>query len=331
VTTGLEARKISLGAYLFLVAVARKTPGLREAIWRLRVNFHVLQRHFLLAGRPIIDGGPLIEKAIANRQPFVAGKMGSLETLGLRTSLRRQKARQNGRKPFSYTAYLSHALYVVAGVYPQSEEVFDQFGNVYLETIKACDALAAWDVAGEAKIFRDHCAKTTLVKLLSLEPYFSAAPWSRSLKGKRVLVISPFVDSITKQYAKREELWDNLDILPLFKLLTLRAPMSAALVQPEMSDWFKSLDQLKAKMDAVDFDVALIGAGAFSLPLAVHAKNCGKVAIHLGGSLQILFGVVGKRWKENKTFKDFIKPSWCSPSSEETPKNFRIVEGGSYW
>src|ERR1039457_705753 len=195
-TTGLAKKAISLRVYLFLVYTMQKTPRLRAAIWLLRSNFHAIQRHFLLAGRPIIDGGPLIEKAIADRQPFVAGKMGSLETLGLQTSLRRHKARQNGRKLSSYTTYLSHAIYAIAGVFPQNEETFDQFGDVYLETIKACDALATRDVAGQAKIFRDHCAKTTLIKLLSLEPYFSAAPWSRALKGKCVLVISPFVDSI---------------------------------------------------------------------------------------------------------------------------------------
>ena len=60
-------------------------------------------------------------------------------------------------------------------------------------------------------------------------------------------------------------------------------------------------------MDTTDYDVVLIGAGAFSLPLVAHAKRRGKVGIHMGGSLQILFGILGKRWREDKDFEGFIK------------------------
>jgi hypothetical protein len=171
-----------------------------------------------------------------------------------------------------------------------------------------------------------------LINMRDLEPYFSARPWSRALKGKRVLVISPFVDSIQKQYARRMELWDHPDILPAFELMTLRAPFSAGLVPPPQStDWLKALEKMKNEMDGMDYDVVLVGAGAFSLPLAVHAKEQGKVGIHLGGSLQILFGIVGKRWKEIKDFKRFIKPSWRSPSPQETPNKCTLIEGGCYW
>ena len=179
------------------------------------------------------------------RATFAAGKMGSVEARALRAALRRQRARESGRLPPPYASHITHALYVNAGVFPQNEETFDQFGQVYLNAVKCCDALAAWDIAGETEIFRDHCQKATLIKLRSLEPYFSAMPWSQALKGKRVLVVSPFVDSLKKQFEKREALWDNEDILPPFELLTLRAPLSAALTQPESSDWFASLERIQ--------------------------------------------------------------------------------------
>jgi hypothetical protein len=314
---------------LALVHAVRKI-GLRSAIWQVRQNYHALRRRILVR-RPVVDAGPLIENAVINNLPCAIGKMGSVEVLNLQICLKRQRARDNGRRVPSYGSYNSHALHVIAGVFPQKEETFDQFGKVFLEAIRNCDVLAAWDVKGEAETLNAYCPKAVLVKLRSLEPYFSATPWSRVLKGKRVLVISPFVASVRQQCAKREELWDNPDVLPPFELLTLRAPLSAGLVPPEAPDWFAALEQLKLRMDAVDYDVVLIGAGAFSLPLAVHAKSHGKVGIHLGGGLQILFGIIGGRWRENKDFKRFFKPSWRSPSSEETPSNFRIVEGGSYW
>ena len=50
---------------------------------------------------------------------------------------------------------------------------------------------------------------------------------------------------------------------------------------------------MKSQMDQTDYDIALIGCGAYGFPLAAHAKRMGKQAIHMGGSLQLLFGIRG--------------------------------------
>ena len=44
-------------------------------------------------------------------------------------------------------------------------------------------------------------------------------------------------------------------------------------------------------MREIEFDVAIIGCGAYGLPLAVEAKRMGKQAIHMGGATQVLFGI----------------------------------------
>jgi hypothetical protein len=313
-----------LNAYLSLVALIRKVPGLRGAIWFFRENFHALERR-ILVGRPVVDGGEHLRRAIETATPYAAGKMGSLEAVALQVYLRRRG------KPFCYSSYIRHSLFVNSGVFPQNEETYDQFCARYLSDVSACNALAAWDVAGEAKVFRDHCPQATLITLRSLEPYFSDTPWSKALAGKRVLVISPFAKSIEKQFAKREQLWKERGVLPEFTLMTLRAPLSAGLVNPHDKDWFAAVNRLITEMDFINYDVALIGAGAFSIPLAVHAKQRGKVGVHMGGSLQMLFGVIGKRWRDHKDFKPFVNEAWCAPSPEETPENFKNVEGGCYW
>ncbi|WP_274095727.1 hypothetical protein [Riemerella anatipestifer] len=40
--------------------------------------------------------------------------------------------------------------------------------------------------------------------------------------------------------------------------------------------WFDALEDMKNKIDLVDFDVAIIGCGAYGLPLASYIKNKGK-------------------------------------------------------
>lgn len=320
-----------LYAYLRLIHLAKKVPGLRGFVWALRCRYHALCRCLLLGNRPVVDGNALIREAIETGRPFAAGKVGLCETQGVLTGLRRKKARALGQKEPSYAYSHALALHVNAGVFPKDENVFDRFGEVYLDAVKTCSALGLVDLAGEAEIIRKFGAHLILMRMADTEPYYFHAPWSRALKGKRVLVISPFVGSIEKQYAQRELLWDDPDVLPAFELLTIRAPLSAGLVPPKAPDWFHALSEMKAQMDNLDYDVVLIGAGAFSLPLAAHAKTRGKVGIHMGGGLQVLFGVVGKRWREDKSFRKYIKPSWRSPSAEETPSTCGLTEGGCYW
>ena len=55
----------------------------------------------------------------------------------------------------------------------------------------------------------------------------------------------------------------------------------------------------------IDFDVAIIGCGAYGFPLAAKLKQAGKQAIHLAGATQLLFGIKGKRWEEYQFQKRF--------------------------
>ena len=84
---------------------------------------------------------------------------------------------------------------------------------------------------------------------------------------------------------------------------------------------------MECEIDKADFDVALIGCGAYGFPLAAHCKRIGKQGIHIGGSLQLYFGIKGKRWDNHGLYNEF----WVSPDESEQPKNLSRVEGGCYW
>ena len=77
--------------------------------------------------------------------------------------------------------------------------------------------------------------------------------------------------------------------------------------------------------------MAIIGAGAYGLPLAAHVKRLGKKAVHLGGATQILFGIRGKRWDEMPFFQKLYNEHWVRPLPSEVPKDYQRVEGGCYW
>lgn len=60
--------------------------------------------------------------------------------------------------------------------------------------------------------------------------------------------------------------------------------------------WFDAPRCKKDEMDKVPYKVCLIGCSAYGFPLSAHAKRQGKQAVHIGGALQLLFRIKGKRW-----------------------------------
>ena len=65
--------------------------------------------------------------------------------------------------------------------------------------------------------------------------------------------------------------------------------------------------------------IALIGCGAYGLPLAAHVKRINKQAIHMGGALQILFGIKGKRWDNHPTIGNLYNEYWVRPKTQDKP------------
>ena len=165
------------------------------------------------------------------------------------------------------------------------------------------------------------------------QPFGHPRPWSAALAGKRVLVVHPFVDTIEAQYRNhRADLFDNPHVLPEFELKTLRAVQSIAGNAPAgFRNWFEARDAMRARIDRIGFDIAIVGCGAYGLPLAAHIKAIGKKAVHMAGSTQLLFGIRGQRWDNTEIGRTLYRPSWCRASDLETPKNFQRVEGGCYW
>ena len=98
--------------------------------------------------------------------------------------------------------------------------------------------------------------------------------------------------------------------------------------------WFDALAAMEKQMDACDYEVAIIGAGAYGLPLAAHARDTGHVAIQMSGATQLLFGIKGRRWDTptpQNPAKAVSNPAWVRPAPAEQPANKQAVEGGSYW
>jgi len=195
--------------------------------------------------------------------------------------------------------------------------------------MKLIDILGTW--RKEEYYVRDRIRKAVKIRLKDIEPYRHPRPWTTVLEGKKVLVVHPFADTIMSQYQRRSLLFENKDVLPAFDLVTIQAVQSIAGTKTEFETWFDALDHMKNQIDATNFDIALIGCGAYGFPLAAHVKRIGKKAVHVGGALQLMFGIMGKRWESNEDIVRLKNEYWVYPSLQESPKNKDIVEGGCYW
>jgi hypothetical protein len=146
------------------------------------------------------------------------------------------------------------------------------------------------------------------------------------------LVIHPFTESISRQYnSNRGKIFSNPNVLPKFELFTVKAVQSIAGNKTAFNNWFEALDYMFIEAIKIDFDVAIIGCGAYGLPLAAKIKQYGKKAIHLGGATQILFGIKGNRWDKIPEISQLYNDYWIRPLNSEKPQYVDKVEGACYW
>jgi hypothetical protein len=216
-----------------------------------------------------------------------------------------------------------------AGFFPPDPALFDRFAELMLADMGSVDILGSW--LPDERVFRTRLKSATTVPLRDLEPYYHDRPWTAALEGRTVLVVHPFAETIRRQYARRKLLFRDHRVLPDFELKTLEAVQSIAGTRTRFRDWFEALDFMAEEIRATEFDVALLGCGAYGFPLAAHVKRLGRVAVHLGGSCQILFGIKGRRWDDHETIARLYNPHWVRPSEAERPAAHLEVEDGCYW
>ncbi|HEY5484814.1 MAG TPA: hypothetical protein VIK31_13590 [Propionibacteriaceae bacterium] len=277
------------------------------------------------------DGSGLVRGVLAAGEPCMVGKLGSAE-LGCVSFRTRWRGRWGVRLP--YPRSLRRTMEVNAGVFPTDDESLDRFSDVFLEAVSQADVLGVWLNRNEHRIVNRFCPAVQLIELEALNCVLWQDPWSAGLAGKTVLVVHPFATTIESQYrTSRTLLFGDPKVLPEFELKTLAAVQSGAGNECGFATWFEALERMREDIANIEFDVAIIGAGAYGLPLAAAVKEMGRQAVHLGGATQLLFGIRGRRWETESP--DDIAPlfneHWVRPSAEERPPNSDAVEGGCYW
>jgi hypothetical protein len=285
----------------------------------------------------------LLNQAIADQRGFAAGKMGYSEQAILRYPL--IKANFSKQKISAYEIFLRYHCEYQTGIYPTIPSFLEQFSHFYKNSYDQLDVLGLFGNPKEQEILKAYQWPCKKIHYLAMEPnrQLHAAQNNCYLdlfKGKKILILSPFAQFLQSRALQDiyENAWQKIDKKWFFprSISSIQFPYSYKTTKPEQSEFknsFQLFESICQKIDQLDFDVALIGAGALGIPLAAHVKKLGKIGLSLGGHLQVIFGVSGARWRNDPEWaKQYLNEYWVDlPDSYRPPLIEQLTDAGAYW
>jgi hypothetical protein len=283
----------------------------------------------------------LIRDGLESNVPFAVSRFGHSELRTLLTYIHIQENTSNFHKLLSFIKgekveawWNENTIKIIthnAGLFPKEIELIENFCQLTLTDMREIDVLGSW-LGGEMWI-KPMMPDTKFMRFYDFYHFLNKEPWTSGLKGKKVLVVHPFSKSIQQQYKLKDQIFTGANTLPDFELITYKAVQSIAGNKPPGFDnWFQALDSMKSDFSNIDFDVAILGCGAYGMPLAAFIKrDLKKKAIHLGGNTQILFGIKGSRWENDPKFNHIFNQHWIKPLPEETPAGHQTIDSNCYW
>jgi len=229
-----------------------------------------------------------------------------------------------------------------SGVFPDDEGSIREFGDRLLQVYQRMDYLAVLPGLPLPPVLTTAVTPRS-VAIEALEPnrshsYDPDDCYLPHLRGARVLIISSIADVLAARAQRDvfEAVWSRIGA-PWPQPRSVEALsfpfIYDADVQARHTSVWEVFDDVCREMSRADFDIALIAAGALGSPLALAAKDLGAVGISLGGHLQVLFGVHGKRWLDDREWSTrYINDAWIAPPEDRKPQTLRgLTDDGAYW
>ncbi len=304
----------------------------------LKDSFETTSDHCDYFGQQASD---IIRNGLESSMPFAVSRFGHSELRALLTYLHIRESEPRLKKVLKYAKgskvepwWYEHTLTKIthnAGVFPKEIGIIEDFCRLLLREIDQIDVLGSW-LGGERWI-KPTMPHTKFIRFHDFYHFLHRDPWTLALKGKRILVVHPFAKSIQSQYRKKSNIFEGVHVLPDFDLITYPAVQSIAQNIPGgFSTWFDALNRMKQDIAKISFDIAILGCGAYGMPLATFIKkDLNAKAVHLGGNVQVLFGIRGTRWETDPEFHHLFNPFWIKPLPEETPVGHESIDGNCYW
>ena len=280
-------------------------------------------------------------KQFKMNRPFLIGRNGSTELEILSYVLK------NGDNCL-FPEQLMKRLELYSGIFPATQESVSLWVKEYKMALASCDMIAeGWyePLKHEEKYILDSIIpERKKIMLRNLEPYYVKPQlrWSSLLEKKTVAIINSFAQTCEEQTYLSKAIWptDTQSLLPSStKWVPIQTyfPPNIAGSNNEVSwnveSWNTAVEQIVKQVEEERYhiDIAIIGCGALGMIIASKLKEMGIQCIVMGGALQILFGIRGKRWDTHPVISKFFNDAWVVPPDSCKPLGFKKIEGGCYW
>jgi hypothetical protein len=282
-----------------------------------------------------------IKGCLDRREPFIIPRIAGVEN---NLSIFSKCSRTGQVSSETYLAYVHKVKMIMknnAGIYLTTLDSVSRYADRYLKAFEHSDMYSGWECHGE--VYRVIAQSHNIIERLFPRTMFFAAvldvfnyihslPWTWALRGKRVLIVSAFEETIREILPHREKIY-GVDLFPDCQIVTIRPPQTQG--SEESRDFEEELNDFCKRLDAIKdtYDVALVSCGGYGNLVCDHIYQSGRSAVYVGGVLQMYFGILGSRWLQNcpDIVRMYLNEYWKRPKDSEKPKNFKNVEGACYW
>lgn len=229
-----------------------------------------------------------------------------------------------------------------AGIKLTSSDSIVKYAKLYLQAFEYCDAYFEWEpwgdvykyIASSHNFINMNFAKKQQFWAFTLDIFHNIYnnPWTKALKGKRILIISPFIKSMQEKLDILPEIY-GVDLFPECEFVFIKPPQTQG--DSESDEFDKELSKFMSEVVNIkeQFDIALCSCGGYGNLVCAEIYKLGKSAIYVGGVLQMFFGIYGNRWLKERPdiIRLYMNKYWTRPKEEEHPEGHKKVEGGCYW
>jgi hypothetical protein len=280
-----------------------------------------------------------VRSAIEGGRGYAAAKIGYSEQHWLYYDILLEQERDQAKIAKFEHELRFHGL-KQEGVFPADPAFYRDFNRFYVPHLRNIDSLGVFYYPWELRIVRQYALPGKLVYYGDQQTNRYGAGTENEcylpyFRGRRILIVCPFAGILKERATKEifEGIYASVGKKQWFypkSVDGLEFPYGfSAETQERYATAIDLFGDIASELEQRDFDVALIAAGGLAIPLASRVKSMGKVALDLGGHLQAIFGVLGKRHRN----RSWSRNEWCidMPERYRPPEADEVCDGGAYW
>ena len=279
---------------------------------------------------------------LANNQKFIIPRIAGIENIVAVAGVGMKGKKNSELAPELQKRIKDNFMPVMknnAGVKLTSNKSIVLYSDLYMKAFENSELYCCWEFQGNVINQSNEYILNTYRRgyiwafALDIFHYIYSRPWTLAMKGKRILLVSPFEESLKEKIPIREKMY-GIDLFPDCEFVTIKPPQTQGTEDSlefnyELEKFYRRLDEVKDS-----YDVALVSCGGYgNLVCNYIFENHNKSAIYVGGVLQMYFGILGNRWLKERPdiVRLFLNSNWSRPKECEKPKNSNNIEGACYW